>query len=187
MAFVSLFYSFHRPGIELSLSRIPRLHSLFNESDTVTHRWETHLLTTAILHAQSRNRSSRIAHSRMGGSWKVRLFTFPIFSMSRTRNGGRVIQQYPNLSLGWFSILLHITIRFIVYLKQGLSSVPFSAHISLFWEFFFLDPSHLATWVRDILEELIVAPIIKKLPPLYGTLQDLERLWCCCDPDESSP
>lgn len=38
MAFVSLLYSIHRPGIELGLSRILRLHSLHNESDTMTLR-----------------------------------------------------------------------------------------------------------------------------------------------------
>jgi len=40
--------------------------------------------------------------------------------------------------------------------------------------------------MRDILEELIVAPIVKKLPALYETLQYLQRLCFYRDPDESS-
>jgi hypothetical protein len=106
------------------------------ESDTMTLRWERRLLKTTTQHNQSCDRTSLIAHSRMWSFWKVSLFTFPIFSVIRTRKGGLVIPQYPNLSLACFSILLYITIRFTVYLKQRLSSVPFSAHISLFWEFF---------------------------------------------------
>jgi len=41
--------------------------------------------------------------------------------------------------------------------------------------------------MRDVLEELTVAPIIKKLYALYGTLQYLKRLCFYCYPDESSP
>jgi len=130
MAFFSLFYSVHKPGIELGLSRILRLHSHFNGSDTVTLIWQTHPFTTTISHAQSRNRSSRIAHSRLWVSWKARHFNFPIFSLKITRKWGRVIPHYLNLSSGWFSTVLCITIRFIVYLKLRLSS----AHISLFRE-----------------------------------------------------
>lgn len=34
------------------------------------------------------------------GFLKNKAFNFPIFSMNRTRKGGRVIPKYPNLTLG---------------------------------------------------------------------------------------
>jgi hypothetical protein len=151
----------------------------------VTLRWETHALTATTPLDQSRSHSSRIAHSRMWGSWKASLFTFPILSMNITRKVGRAIMQYPNLSLAWLSILLQIAVRFIVYLQQRLPSVPFSVHILLFWKFL-LGSNRLTPRMRDILEEEIVSPIVKKLPALYGALQYLQRPRFCCDPNESN-